>query len=84
MHYKCYKNLSHGGSYIDCTDWVKSKKKKTNIITDDDKYFQYAETIALNYEEIGKKQKLSQIKSFMHNIIKYEWKGINYSLPKGE
>ena len=58
------------------------KKQKTaiNPINDDDKWFQYAATVALNHEEIGKKsQRISKIK---HSINTYNSKGINY--PSGE
>ena len=42
----------------------------------DDKWFQYAATVALNYEEIKwNPERVSNIKPF---INKYNWKGINY------
>ena len=53
LYYKCHKiNFKHGGSYLDSLDWI--KKKKTTIIpkNTNDKSFQYAVTIALNYGEI--------------------------------
>ena len=57
--YKCHKaNLNHGGSYIDSPHWIKNKKGTINpIIRKDNKCFQYAVTVALNHEEIGKKSK---------------------------
>ena len=43
----------------------------------DDKCFQYAATVALNYEEIeSHPERVSSIKSF---INKYNWERINYS-----
>ena len=56
LYYKCHKiNLSGCGSYIDSTYWIKNKKATINPINEkDNKYFQYAVTIALNYEEIKK------------------------------
>ena len=51
MYYKCYKvNFKRDSSYIDSSDWI--KKKKITIIPNntDDKCFQYALTVALNYE----------------------------------
>ena len=43
----------------------------------DDKYFQYAATVALNYEKIKwNLERVSNIKLFLN---KYNWKGINYS-----
>ena len=53
MHYKCHKvNFRRGGSYIDYLDWIKKKKATINPKNKDEKCFQYAETVALNYEEI--------------------------------
>ena len=53
LYYKCHKiNPNHGGSYI---DWIKNKKATINPINKkDNKYFQYAVPVALNYEEIEK------------------------------
>ena len=42
-------SLNRGGSYIDSPEWIKNKKATINPKNDDDKYFQYALTIALNY-----------------------------------
>ena len=50
MSYKV--NFKRGGSYIDCPDWIKKKKATINPKNEDDKFFQYAVTVALNYEEI--------------------------------
>ena len=37
LNYKCHKiNLSHGGSYIDSLDWIKSKKTTINAINKKD------------------------------------------------
>ena len=45
------------------------KKATTNPVNNDDKCFQYAATVKLNNEKIGKNpQRLSKIKSFMKNI----------------
>ena len=78
---KCHKiNLSHEGSYIDSLDWIKNKQATTNPVNDDNKWCQYAATVALNNEEIWKHlQRISKIKSI---ISKYKWKGINY--PSGK
>ena len=80
MYYKCHKaNFRHGGSYMDLPEWLKEKKatiKPTNI---DNKCFEYAETVALNFGEIKwDRDRVSNIKPF---INKYNWKGIN-SLSK--
>ena len=51
---------SRGGSYIDSPKWLKSKKATINPKNNDDKCFQYALTVALNYEKFKKEyQKLS-------------------------
>ena len=47
-------NPNWGGSYKDFPDWIKSKKASINPINNDDKYFQYAASFALNHKEIGK------------------------------
>ena len=51
--YKCYKiNLVRGGSHINYLKWLKNKKATINPKSNDDKCFQYAETVALNYQNI--------------------------------
>ena len=63
-------------SYIDSADWIKKKKATINLKNTDDKCFQYAVTVALNYGEINwNPERVSNIKPF---ISKYNWKGINY------
>ena len=53
MYCKCHKvNFKRGGSYIDSPNWLENKKATTNKKNEDDKCFQYPETIAINYEEI--------------------------------
>ena len=60
-------SLSRGGSYIDSSKRLKKKKKATiNPKNKDEKCFQYALTVALNYGKIKKApQKISQIKPFI-------------------
>ena len=56
-------SLSRGGSYIDSPKCLKNKKSTVNPKTNGDKYFQYALTVALNYEKIKKDpQRISKIK----------------------
>ena len=76
LYYKCHKiNFKRGGAYIDSPDWIKKKKSTINPKNTDDKCFQYAVTVALNYEEIeSHPERVSNIKPF---INKYNWKGIN-------
>ena len=53
LYYKCHKvNFKRDGSYVDCPDWIKKKKTTINTKNTDDECFQYAISIALNYEEI--------------------------------
>ena len=55
LYYKCHKiNQNHGGSYINSPDWIKNKKPTVNSINKKDKCFQYAVTVRLNHEKIGK------------------------------
>ena len=44
--------LSRGGSYIDSPEWLKNKKGTINPKNNNDKCFQYALTVALNYQKI--------------------------------
>ena len=53
LYYKCHiVNFKLGGSYIDSPDWIKKKKAAINPKNNDNKCFQYAATVVLNYEEI--------------------------------
>ena len=46
-------DLKRSGSYIETPEWIQNKGATMNCQNDDDKCFQYAITIALNYDEIG-------------------------------
>ena len=50
-------SLSRGGSYIDSPKWLKNKKATINPKNKDGKCFQYALTVALNYEKLKKIRK---------------------------
>ena len=52
------------GSYIDSLDWIKNKKATINPTNKkDNKWFQDAVTVSLNYEEIKKDlQRITKIK----------------------
>ena len=55
---------------------IKKKKARLNPKNKDDKSFQYAVTVAVNYGEIeSHPERVSNIKPF---INKYKWRGINY------
>ena len=67
-YYKCDKvNFKRDGSYIDSPDWIKKKKATINPKNIGDKWFQYAATVALNYEEIeSHAERVSNIKPFIN------------------
>ena len=50
-------SLNRGGSYIDFLKWLKNKKATINPKKNDNKCFQYARTIALNYQNVKKSSK---------------------------
>ena len=78
MHYKV--TLNRGGSYTDSFKWLKNKKATINPKNNDDKCFQYAVIVALNYEKAKKDlQRLSKIKPFIDH---YNWKEIDFPLHK--
>ena len=67
---------SRGGSYIDSPKWLKNKKATINPKSNDDKCFQYALTVALNYQNIkNNPERISKIKPF---IDQYNWKDIDF------
>ena len=52
------------------------QKAKNPINKNDNKFFQYAVTVELNYEKIGKRlERILKMKPFLD---KYNQKGINY------
>ena len=66
----CYKlhkiSLNRGGSYIDYPEWLKNKKATINPKNNYDKCFQYALTVALNYQKIkNNPERISKIKPFI-------------------
>ena len=68
--------LNRGGSYIDSPKWLKDKKSTINPKNNDDKCFQHAATLALNFDKIKKDpQRISKIKPF---IDQYNWKDIDF------
>ena len=58
LYLKCHKiNFKRGGSNINSAYWIKSEKAKISPINkNDNKCFQYAVTVALNQEKIGKNE----------------------------
>ena len=82
LYYKRHKvNPNRGGSYIDSPGCIKNKKATINPINKkDNKCFQYAVTVVLNHEEIGKhSERIIKIKPF---INKYSWEGISFPSEK--
>ena len=82
MYYHLQKvGLKRGGSYIDSPKWLKNKKAAINPQNNDDNYFQYALTVALNHQNIANNpQRISKIEPF---IDQYNWKEIDFpSHPK--
>ena len=73
LHFNLPKlSLNRGGLYIDSAKWLKSEKTTINPKNDDDKCFQGALTVELNYGQIKKKtykeyQKLSLL---LNNMIR--------------
>ena len=69
-------SISKGGSYIDSPKWLKNKKSTINPKNNDNKCFQYAINLALNYDEIDRNpQRISKIKPFIEN---YNRKDIDF------
>ena len=65
-------SLNRDGSYVDSPKWLKNKKATINPKNHDDKCFQYAITVALNYQNIkSNSERLTKIKPF---IAQYNWK----------
>ena len=61
-------SISKGGSYIESPKWLKDKKSTINQKNNDYKCFQYATTLALNFNKINKDpQRISKIKPLRIN-----------------
>ena len=72
--------ISKGGSYIESPKWLKDKKCTINQKNTNNKCFQYATTLALNFNNIDKHhQRISKTKPFINN---YNWNDINFSTAK--
>ena len=73
-------SIGKGGSYIESPKWLKDKKCTVNQKNNDNKCFQYATTLALNFNKINKHpQRISRIKPFIEN---YNWNDINFPATK--
>ena len=72
--------ISKGVSYIESPKWLKDKKCTINQKNTDNKCFQYATTLALNFNNIDKHhQRISKIKPVINN---YNWNHINFPTAK--
>ena len=69
-------SLNRGGSHIEAANGQKNKKSTINPKNNDYKCFQYAVTVALNYDKINNNpQRVSKIKPF---IKQYNWNDIDF------
>ena len=70
-------DMERSGSYGDSPECIKNKKATVNPKNKkDDKYFQYAVTMALNYDKIGDNpERVNKVKPF---INQYDWSEINF------
>ena len=70
-------DLKRSGSYIKDPEWIKNKKATINPKNKkDDKCFQYAVKISLNYDKIGDNpERVSKVKPFVNQ---YDWSEINF------
>ena len=82
LHYKLHKvDLNRGRSYIDSPRWLKNKKATINPQNmNDDRCFQYALTVALNYGKF--KNDPERTKNIEPFIDQYKWDEINF--PSGQ
>ena len=72
MYCKSHKvNFKHGGSYIDSLNWIENKKAAINPKNEDEKFFQNAATVGLNYKEIEWNPEI--VPNFIPFINKYNW-----------
>ena len=78
LHYKLHRvDINGGRSYIDSSRWLKNKKATINPQNmNDDRCFQYALTVALNYGKIkNHPERTKIIEAF---IDQYNWDEINF------
>ena len=77
LYYKLQKiSLNLCGSYIDSQIWLKNNKATKNLKNKDDKRFQYASAVVLNYQNIkNNPERVSKIELF---INQYNWKEVTF------
>ena len=84
LYYKCHKiNRNRSRSYVNSPYSIVNKKATLNPINkNDNKCFQYAVTVALNHEGIGKhSERITKMKLF---INEYKQKGISFASQKDD
>ena len=75
-------SISKGGSYIESPKWLRDKKSTVNPKNNDYRCFQYATTIALNFDKLtSHPERIKKIKSF---INKYNWNDTNFPTARLE
>ena len=75
-------DLKRSGSHIETPEWLKNKGATIDCQNDDYKCFQYAITIALNYDEIGNHHhRVNKVKPFTDQ---YNWKDIKFPSHVGD
>ena len=63
-------SICKGGSYIDSPKWLKDKKSTVNQKNNDFKCFQYATTLALNFDKVtNHPERVVKVKSLLISII---------------
>ena len=77
LYYDFHKiSINRSGSYIDSPKRIKNKRSTINPKNNDYKYFQYAVTLALNFDRIkNDPQRISKIEPF---IDQYHWSDIDF------
>ena len=75
-------SLNRGVSYIDAPNSFKNKKATINPKSNDDKRFQHAVTVALNYRNIKiKSERITKIKPFIDH---FDWKEVSFPSNKND
>ena len=75
-------DIKRSGSYTEVPKWINNKKASINPQNKDDKCFQYAVKIALNYDMIeNHPERLNNVKPF---INQYDWTDINFPSHVGD
>ena len=69
-------SISKGGSYIESPKWLKDKKSTVNQKNNDYKCFQYATTLALNFDRVtNHPERVTKVKSLINS---YNWNDIDF------